>query len=114
MGGEAGVGWGDMENPERQVGCVWRGGWRSMDRAQPPNVWGGADEAWTVNYMSSSLPSLRSGALSWRGDAHPLGGKFGVLFLQQALRAFLLKRTEAPGRCVWWRRGSPSCSISRS
>lgn len=50
--------------------------------------------------LSPSLPSLRSGALSWRGDAHPLGGKFGVLFLQQALRAFLLKRTEAPGRCV--------------
>lgn len=85
-----------------------------MDRAQPPNVWGRADEVWTVNYMFPSLPSPRSGALSWRGDAHPLGGKFGVLCLQQALRAFLLKRDRGTWQVCVVGKGLPQLQHSHA
>lgn len=35
-GDEAVEKWGDTERPEQQVGCVWRGGWRSSTEPDPP------------------------------------------------------------------------------
>lgn len=93
-GDEAREKWGDMERPEQQVGCVWRGGWRSSTEPSPPMCTEGQSRLTCTPFPPA--PDLGSeaggGMLSQISIASTIGGTFGVTFPQPALSVFLLKR----------------------